>query len=165
MGHMWRTLTPMTEYTNSWMRHGACSGEAILHTELIDKAFFPHKGRPASNPLYNKYCGPCVSSTKCLKYALAHELDGVWGNTTRSQRETLPRNLILEVIQEAIVEGWYEPKMVVEIAVSPLLDLTLHMMQLGGELTQDDFVFEFEWIEYQQRSLQTVESFEEPPVE
>lgn len=159
-------------YTGDWMREGACSGTATnkSNSVRIDKTFFPQRGRPSNDPAYRAYCKPCPVTMQCLKYAIAHDLDGVWGNTTKSQRQILPDVFVMQVVQEAIVEGWYEPYVPPEDQeLEPHLALTLQMMQLDGEqyldapveaLTAEDFDFEFEWVEYQQKMIQIVESFD-----
>lgn len=159
-------------YTGDWMRQGECAGAAANKTNSVrvDKTFFPQRGRPSNNPPHREYCTPCPVRMECLKYAVVHELDGVWGNTTRSQRDLLPQVWVMQLVQEAIVEGWYEPYLPPEDQVlDGNLDLTLQMMQLDGEqyldapveaLTAEDFDFEFEWVEYQQKMIQIVESFD-----
>lgn len=151
----------MTIYTNNWMRQGLCAGKAILNTPVIDKAFFPHKGRPANEPVYKDYCNYCVVSMDCLKYALAHDLDGVWGNSTRSQRDLLPQSLVQDVIKEAMYLGWYEPRLVIEVPLVPIVESALHLVQEQPEfLTEADFLLDFEWEEYRQKIERTLESFE-----
>src|SRR4249919_2071693 len=97
---------------SGWQEHGECARLAAKNPKLLDKVFFPHKGRPANNPEFHRYCGVCPVAEMCLNYAIVHDLDGVWGNTTRPQRELLlliqPR-LAEQLTKQAIDQGWYEP--------------------------------------------------------
>lgn len=85
---------------------GACSGADL-------NIFFPPgRGRPKTNPEWEKYCHVCKIRLECLKYALVHDEKGIWGGLTEKERsriqETQP-DLIEHYRKEAIREGWYSP--------------------------------------------------------
>jgi hypothetical protein len=70
--------------------------------------FFP-RGRPAKNPRWKKYCDICQIRTLCLKWAIVHEEDGVWGGTTQTERQNFPQTIRQEYLAEAKTSGWYSP--------------------------------------------------------
>jgi hypothetical protein len=158
-----------------WQEHGECARLAAKNPKLLDKVFFPHKGRPANNPEFKKYCGVCPVAEMCLNYALVHELDGVWGNTTRPQRELLlliQPKLAEQLKQLAVNEGWYEPHIVnhvthpIHLIDEPDYILEDDSVDPNTELlSQEDFVLEFQWVEYQQTIVHIAAVYEEQPEE
>jgi hypothetical protein len=65
----------------------ACaSGDADL--------FFPEgpKERAIKLPIARRVCSSCKFCEKCLSYALAHDVDGVWGGTTKRERRNIRKS-------------------------------------------------------------------------
>lgn len=66
----------------------ACLGaprELFVSDDDIDPAYPPPEARA--------YCERCVLVPECLQEALDNGYEGVWGNTTKTQRERLQRKL------------------------------------------------------------------------
>jgi hypothetical protein len=43
-----------------------------------------------------------------LSWAIAHDAWGIWGNTTRDERDELRKTYFYGIKERAIREGWYE---------------------------------------------------------
>ena len=100
------------DLTDRWAK-GKCTSLALKDSKRYDKVFFIGSGRPRSNPEHEGYCGACPIQYFCLSYALIYDELGVWGNTTKSQRDHLvgsTPDLIPHLIEEAKNQGWYSPK-------------------------------------------------------
>lgn len=93
-----------------WQSKAECNNYAFKVGGVIsDHVFFIGRGRPSNTPRFLKFCGYCPVRTECLYYAVANNLDGIWGGMTKSQRDLLPPTYRQEIIQQALAEGWYEP--------------------------------------------------------
>jgi hypothetical protein len=59
----------------------------------LDFAFFRPEGQPNYEylPMAQAICGNCPEVAPCLKYALAHDVEGVWAGTTEATRNFLRR--------------------------------------------------------------------------
>ena len=56
-------------------------------------------------------CRPCPARVGCLAYALLHDVDGIWGATTYSQRRALrDRHQIYGVEPVSIPANWLPPR-------------------------------------------------------
>ena len=143
----------MSTYQQGWQAQGACVN---LNTNEADKAFFTGKGRPARIPPWEQYCGDCPVRVSCLKYAIVNDLVGVWGNTTKSQRDQIPLQLKQEYIQEAMELGYLLP------SVSRLVDSLTKEYSQVPVLQEDEllaeFRFEFEIQESLQKTRKTLSS-------
>src|SRR4030095_423038 len=156
-----------------WQEHGECARLAAKNPKLLDKVFFPRKGRPANNPEFHKYCGVCEVAEICLSYAIVHDLDGVWGNTTHAQRELLLKirpNLVEQMRQQAINDGWFElppishPVHLPETVQDPDYLLSDDLPDPDTQLLcEEDFLLHYEWVEYQRTIEHIEEVYEEPP--
>lgn len=142
---------------------GSC---VTLDLDTSDPIFFPKPGRPPTVPPYAKYCEPCPIVNFCLSYALIYDEEGVWGNTTKNQRDHLLSRypeLRDRLIQEASEQGWYFPRQTVEELIQPsvpeediLPDTSLDDLEFPDP-PELEFVFLFDF--EQELPLQT------PPVE
>lgn len=150
----------MHTYTSNWSDLGRCAGLAFNNPKLYDRIFFPEKGRPSNNPEFKKFCGSCPMQMICLKYAVVNQLEGVWGGTTQSQRDSLPPKLVEEWRAEAqelgYLEHYSQPK--VEVVQDTA---QAHQDFLDEILGREDFLFDFEYEEYLQKIQQTFAVFEE----
>jgi len=72
-------------YPSTTTAHPACQG---TDTEI----FFPI-GPAASSARAKAFCRVCHIRAACLKYALAYDVHGVWGGTTRPERNRIRRQL------------------------------------------------------------------------
>lgn len=50
------------------------------------EVFFPRKITPAAVDYAKTHCRRCPALGPCLAYAMANELDGIWGGTTAAER-------------------------------------------------------------------------------
>lgn len=69
------------------------------------EAFFTNPGTSTYLELkmLKRICGDCTVQTQCLDYALQHNVNGYWGNTTEIERKRLrlklniiPRELYMD---------------------------------------------------------------------
>lgn len=79
----------------SWQDNAACLG---MYQESGEDLFFPpfSEGRiPAGQAARvreaKKVCATCPVKKQCLRYALRNNCTGVWGGTTDSERNRMPR--------------------------------------------------------------------------
>lgn len=69
----------------NWMTKAKCR-------EYPTDLFFPEVGVNIG-PI-RQICAACPVQQECLEYALKHNIEhGVWGGTSRAQRETLARKM------------------------------------------------------------------------
>jgi WhiB family redox-sensing transcriptional regulator len=66
----------------AWMADAACR-------EHPDVTWFPPPGESGLEA--KAICGRCLVKEECLRYALEHDLDGIWGGTTVRQRRRSAR--------------------------------------------------------------------------
>lgn len=96
-----------------WSSQAKCAG---LTPELSDTIFFdPKPGRPSRNAPWSKYCGNCPVCKECFEWAMVHNVEGIWGNTTKSQRDhPFLAEYRKNLKEQAEREGWLEkyPKFV-----------------------------------------------------
>lgn len=151
-------------YDQRWADRGACSGLARRNPRLYDRIFFPEKGRPATrHPEYERYCKDCPVRAMCYKYALVNDLDGIWGNTTKTERESIPETVKVMIEAEAMELGYIEKfaapsvprRTTVIIIVDEFVELTEEF--LGPK----DFLWPWEYEEYLQRVETTIHVIEE----
>ena len=80
-----RELEPITNtvsiYGETWMTYGACAG-------VSTNIFFPETDELPSEDA-RILCARCPVREECLQWALAHNEDGYWGGTTKTQREAI----------------------------------------------------------------------------
>jgi WhiB family redox-sensing transcriptional regulator len=82
------TTSPFASLANAvsedWMRDALCKA----HPEV---SFFPARVEPAAKA--KAICSRCSAREDCLQYALAlgDRLDGIWGGTSRYQRQQMLR--------------------------------------------------------------------------
>jgi len=151
-------------YDQRWADRGKCSGLARQNPRLYDHIFFPAKGRPATrHPEYERYCKDCPVRAMCYKYALVNDLDGIWGNTTKSERDLLPEVVRAMIEKEARELGYIEkfaaPIIQRHITVTIRTD---EFVELAEDfLSPQDFLFPFEYEEYLQRVEMTIQVYEE----
>ena len=79
---------------NRQPREDARWQELALSREVsAPELFFPHQGETQAARAAKRVCGNCEVTNECLRYALAHDEQGVWGGTTESERRTILRKL------------------------------------------------------------------------
>ncbi|MCW6003848.1 WhiB family transcriptional regulator [Micromonospora sp. CPCC 205371] len=80
----------------AWMDKANCSDTS----EQVKRLFFAdelakRRGLPAEVPAdADALCQACVARVECLAWALEHDEFGVWGGTTRQQREAMARPIV-----------------------------------------------------------------------
>lgn len=78
-----------------WMDHGQCNGNPEWQDLFFADEWTRRRGLPAEvPPETQRVCGACPVKGECLDWALAHDEYGVWGGTTRQQREAMARPII-----------------------------------------------------------------------
>jgi hypothetical protein len=68
------------ESYNSWVKRARCRNE----NEPSD-TFFPNKSIAKGR----RFCSECPVKVQCKTYAIVHDEYGIWGGTTRFERERL----------------------------------------------------------------------------
>jgi WhiB family redox-sensing transcriptional regulator len=69
-----------------WQDAGICA-------QTDPEAFFPDTGQYRISRMARLICQQCIVIEDCLAHALAHpELEGVWGGTTKQQRQKMRRS-------------------------------------------------------------------------
>jgi WhiB family redox-sensing transcriptional regulator len=58
-----------------------------LCAQTAPDMFTPVTGESTTTP--KKICALCTVRTQCLEYALTHDVEGIWGGTTRRERRKL----------------------------------------------------------------------------
>ncbi len=53
---------------------------------VAPEVFFPRKFTPAAVDYAKAHCRRCPVLGPCLTYAMANEVDGIWGGTTAAER-------------------------------------------------------------------------------
>jgi len=77
----------------AWQRHAACRG-ADRDVFFADERA-KRRGLPAEVPAEAEvFCAGCAVQQQCLDYARETDAYGIWGNTTRQQREALDRPIV-----------------------------------------------------------------------
>jgi WhiB family redox-sensing transcriptional regulator len=77
-----------------WMDRGACNGTTDWTMFFADERA-KRRGLPAEVPAeIEPFCQACDVRARCLDWALEHEEEGVWGGTTRQQREAMSRPIV-----------------------------------------------------------------------
>jgi hypothetical protein len=157
-------------FDQRWSDRGTCAGLSRKNPNLYDKIFFPEKGRPSNNPAFKQFCSVCPVQMLCLKFAVVNDLDGVWGNTTRSQRENLPPSVVQEFLAEGrelgYKETYYVPKATAQTQTLEDTELVeVHLQTIENILGPLDFLFPFEYEEYLQKTQRILAVFEVQPVE
>lgn len=78
----------------AWQRHAACKGADRDRIFFADEVA-QRRGLPAVvPPMAEMYCGSCPVQQECLDYARDTDAYGIWGNTTRQQREAMERPIV-----------------------------------------------------------------------
>lgn len=90
-----------------WASKGACVN---LDPMKADEIFFDTKpGRPSKENAWSPYCSNCPVTQKCFEWALVNNVEGVWGNTTKNQRDSLfLLEYKTELLKKAQQEEWLE---------------------------------------------------------
>lgn len=68
--------------------------ESALCAQVDPDVWFPTRtldGEPTTSTLAVALCRTCPLLTPCAEYALHNDVDGVWGATTKGQRQKLRR--------------------------------------------------------------------------
>jgi WhiB family transcriptional regulator, redox-sensing transcriptional regulator len=77
-----------------WMDRGRCNGtpnwQSFFADERAQRRGLPAEVPPDVMPL----CGVCDVRNTCLTWALEHDEEGVWGGTTKQQREAMKRPIV-----------------------------------------------------------------------
>ena len=69
--------------------------------------FFPERNvKPREAKLL---CAGCPVKADCLEYALLYGLSGVWGGTTDKERKRTPKYRIIDLREDAIESGTFNP--------------------------------------------------------
>lgn len=77
-----------------WMDHGACNGTKDWALFFADERA-KRRGLPAEvPPEVEPFCQACDVRITCLNWALDNDEDGVWGGTTKQQREAMKRPIV-----------------------------------------------------------------------
>jgi WhiB family redox-sensing transcriptional regulator len=66
-----------------WRAEAACAETSVN--------FFPRHVSPRTTMMAKEVCQSCAVKAECLAYAFEHDLAGVWGGTTESQRRAKKR--------------------------------------------------------------------------
>lgn len=77
----------------AWMRNANCQRtdpDRFHQDEWTKRRGLPAEVPPDVAPI----CGACEVRIDCLAYALQHDEYGVWGGTTRQQREAMQRPIV-----------------------------------------------------------------------
>lgn len=80
-----------TEPTPHW-ESGACRRAVALKLATTEDFFTDDKTSEVPE-IAGRWCRHCPIQVECLAYALAHDEEGVWGNTTFAQRKKLKRGI------------------------------------------------------------------------
>jgi hypothetical protein len=157
------THTTTHHYDRRWADSGNCAGLAKQNANLYDHIFFPEKGRPSTHPAYEKFCMDCPVRAMCYKYALVNDLDGIWGNTTKAERDALPLFVRGMLMQEAGKFGYIEkfaaPLVPHRITVTVLID---EFVELSEDILEpQDFRFNFQYKKYVERTRHMIEVMED----
>ena len=91
---------------SEWQKESRCNELTVKQAEKI--FWNLPKGRPGKNPPHKVYCLGCPVMMECLNFGIVHKEHGVWGGSTRTQREKLPRPIVQGLEQKARQEGWFE---------------------------------------------------------
>jgi len=75
-------LPPGTDLT--WRARGACRAP-----DIPTRVFFPGRGDIETVGAARAICAGCVVRQPCLDFALTVGAEGVWGGTTRQERESM----------------------------------------------------------------------------
>lgn len=72
------------EHINSWSQRAKCRD-----IPFADEVFFPHQtgGSKKINDVGRKFCTDCIVRSQCKIYAIAHNVHGIWGGTTKAERD------------------------------------------------------------------------------
>lgn len=77
---------PIIPPADGWQQQGLCrQGDPDL--------FFPEKGDQTAVSEAKKICNLCPVQTECGTWGILYELDGVWGGTSRNERQQLRAKL------------------------------------------------------------------------
>jgi hypothetical protein len=84
-------------------KHGSCASGTV-DSELFFEADADVKQNQIQTvlPMLRKFCGTCPVQSDCLDYAMRHDVQGIWGGTTHSDRKK--RRKILGLKPEPV--GW-----------------------------------------------------------
>lgn len=94
------------EHINSWSQRAKCRGD-----KSADKLFFPPTGGAArrDNEVGKRFCTDCPVRSQCKIYAIAHNVYGIWGGTTKAERDRLSKFTRLAIQTMYIEAGQLEP--------------------------------------------------------
>lgn len=99
------STTPMRR-KSEWQKEGAC----LYVSEEKRKEFLEYReGRPSKNDPRKEICEGCPVRAECLAYAIVHDEFGIWGGTSKGERQKLPQKIKKQLTEKAIEEGWYNP--------------------------------------------------------
>jgi hypothetical protein len=99
----------------------------------------------------------------CYKYALVNDLDGIWGNSTRAERDALPYLMKLMFIDEAKAQGYLEKFATPSAPRRTTVVVIRHEFE---ELSQDfkepdDFIIDYFYRKYMNKVERLMNAIEE----
>lgn len=81
-------LTIEFEITHQpWIRRARCRGA------WEEPGWDPDGKTLHADPVVQEFCNKCDVRKQCLLWALAHDEHGVWGGTTRAERDRIKRGI------------------------------------------------------------------------
>lgn len=94
------------EHINIWSQRARCRDLAFA-----DQVFFPDTGKGSVNPLAEgkKFCTDCPVISQCKIYAIAHNVYGIWGGTSKAERDRLDKSVRQAIRTMYIEAGQLEP--------------------------------------------------------
>lgn len=75
-----------------WADQAACKGED-------PEIFFPERGADVATA--KSFCARCPVVDRCLQWAIEHEQQGIWGNTSSRQRRNIRKRAGIRVVTPA----------------------------------------------------------------
>jgi hypothetical protein len=109
------------ESINSWRFKGACYGFNV-------NFFFPHSQKASES---KKFCTDCPVKSLCKTYAVSHDEYGIWGGTTRHERERYNPKFI-----EIIREMYYQAGLLEYRSSEPVREFLKRKQELQQEQQQ-----------------------------
>lgn len=94
------------EHINSWSKRAKCQDLAFA-----DQVFFPDTGKGSTTAINEgkKFCTDCPVISQCKIYAIAHGVHGIWGGTSKAERDRVDKNIKQAIRTMYIVAGQLEP--------------------------------------------------------
>lgn len=93
----------------AWQKAGACNlaPSYVFFPEEQNDPYFQVQ-ESTRGKTYKDFCNACPVKAICLEFALLHDLSGIWGGTTESERKNrFGLNYRNELREEAAYYGTY----------------------------------------------------------